>query len=205
MAEQATDARRVPPLPVAVAPAAVLSVAGGLLSHGGHLASYVVQFAVLTGGFWLADRAVRFSAPLWWAGVGIISANLFMGAVDVHGVEIYDLQPGAHVTRLDHPMHFVSAAVVTWGAWEALGRVVADAARQRLLVVVVAGLAALGLGAIKEMSDAITGWDTDPAEVAWSTRWDLIFNTLGAGVAMAVIVVRMRRRTRGDDDVVLRT
>ena len=189
MIGHATRAQRTRALFVVLAPALVVSVVGSRLTDGGHLAMYLLQFAFLAGGFWVADRAVRFSMPLWCTAVGLIALNLFMGAVNVHSNEIYNLEPGPHITRLDHPMHFVAAAVVTWGAWEALCRVVTVQDRTRTMIAIIAGLVALGLGAIKETSDSITGWDTDAAEIVWSTRWDLVFNTLGAGLAVAVIIL----------------
>lgn len=189
MVNSKVGSQRTRALLVVLAPAVVLSVVGSRLTDGGHLAMYLLQFVFLVGGFWVADRAVRFSMPLWWTAVGLIALNLFMGGVNVHGDEIYNLEPGPHITRLDHPMHFVAAAVVTWGAWEALCRVVAESDWYRVMVAVVAGLVALGLGAIKETSDSITGWDTDPAEIVWSTRWDLVLNTLGAALAVAAIVL----------------
>jgi hypothetical protein len=177
-------------------PVAALVSVGSMWTDARHLRNYLLQFAALSVALWAVDRVVRLSAALWWACVALIGANLAMGSIYVAGDEIYNLELGAHVMRLDHPVHLVSAALMTLVCAEAIERVGDGSDLDRPLVVAMAALAALGLGAVKEMSDAFTGLDTDPTEVVWSTRWDLVFNTIGAAAAATALLTRRARRRR---------
>jgi hypothetical protein len=108
----------------------------------------------------------------------------------------YSKMAGTHVLQYDHLIHAYVSFVVVFACWVMLAAPHAGADNRRELVLL-AAVAALGLGALNEMVEFLTTLAHHGAHVGgyWNTGWDLVCNFIGAGAAGLVIAGTQARAT----------
>jgi len=176
-------------LPLLVCSSAVAVVAAviGPIVGTSRPAIFVGTFLLATVSLVVVDGAVHFSRAVKWSIIGIIYANLLLSMTPYEGGEFYAFRLfGTKELRLDNLMHGAAAAVAAIAVSEiCLACIGVPKARWGLAVVSV--LAALGLGALKELLDSALG-GIDAEELMWSTGRDLAWNTMGACIVGLVIL-----------------
>ena len=97
--------------------------------------------------------------------------------------------------RYDQAVHFFGFGVATVACWEALRRWLPHSPRPSAGLSVLIGLMGLGVGAVNEVLEFLTTLLIPETNVGGytNTGWDLVFNTLGATAAVALIRFRERR------------
>jgi uncharacterized membrane protein YjdF len=157
-------------------------------------ASYAAEMILL---FWLAlvaDRHVGFSTPVLWCLVAWATLHMAGGLVATgHARVLYNESlgvPGVHYDRVVHAFGFGVATVV---CWQALRRYAPEPV-PTVGLVVLAALAALGLGALNETAEFLMTRVSSSTSIGGyrNTGFDLISNTIGATVVATWIYVRGR-------------
>jgi putative membrane protein len=158
-------------------------------------ASYALVMAILFVTVATADRWVGFTTPLLWCMVAWATLHLAGGLVVTgpHRV-LYNEPlgiPGVHYDRLVHAFGFGTATVA---CWQALRRYPPTPVPTAGLVLL-AALAALGLGALNEVVEFLITRVQSSTSIGGyrNTGFDLISNTIGASIAAAWIYWQGRR------------
>ncbi|MGH9279500.1 MAG: hypothetical protein ACRD12_15535 [Acidimicrobiales bacterium] len=121
---------------------------------------------------------------------GLALGHLAGGLVTVGDAVLYNLHPGLPVFQYDHVVHAGAsgvAAVVVWGY-------LAPRLDSIVAVIIVSFLGALGVGAINELIEFLATLAHRGGNVGgyFNTGWDLVSNTIGAVLAIVVLVLRHR-------------
>jgi len=172
-------------------------------------ASYAAEMILL---FWLvlvADRFIGFSEAVLWCLVAWSALHMAGGLVATgHGRVLYNEPlgvPGIHYDRVVHAFGFGTA---TAACWQALRRC-REGPAPTFGLVVLAALAALGLGALNETAEFLMTRVSSTTSIGGyrNTGFDLISNAVGATAVATWIYVRGRTRrpmessaVRGDAD-----
>ncbi|MEO7556317.1 MAG: hypothetical protein ABIV94_06895 [Acidimicrobiales bacterium] len=128
-------------------------------------------------------------------------AHLAGGLVRVGDNVLYNAQLGLPAVEYDH---FVHAGAVLAGClvlWDLFGRALGERPPRELIVL--CGLAALGLGAVNEVIEFLTTQVHHGTHVGGydNTGWDLVCNLIGATIATARISKRHPAKLATDVDV----
>lgn len=178
--------------------AAALSVAGfcvygfatGSPSTVGYVSSVICIGAAIV---WL--RRAALPSPLA-AGLAIAAiATLAGGLINVGqnvlfnaSIGPYSKTAGTHLLQYDHVAHAYVSFVVAFACWVMLAAPHAGSDNRGVLVLL-AVVAGLGLGALNEMVEFLATLAHHGGHVGgyWNTGWDLFCNFIGAGAAGLVI------------------
>ena len=111
-------------------------------------------------------------------------AHMLGGLVEVNGEALYEIELGAEQLRFDKFVHFMGFGFATLASYEVLRATTARDAPPRSAAIT-AFFVGVGLGALNETVEfLITLLPTDSNVGGFSnTGWDLVANTLGAGLA----------------------
>jgi hypothetical protein len=179
---------------VAVGGAAFLVFVGAAAIRGdASAASYAAEMLLLLWLVLAADRWVGFSTGLLWCLVAWATLHMAGGLVVTgHARVLYNQSlgvPGIHYDRLVHAFGF---GVATAACWQALRRYV-PSPDPTVGLVIVAALAALGLGALNETAEFLMTRVSSSTSIGGyrNTGFDLISNTVGATAVASWIYVRV--------------
>jgi len=163
---------------------------------------YIATMAVLMGLVWWLSRRVLLPVPLMWALSLWGFAHMAGGGVPVgetvlYGVTLVPLVADGDLTllRYDQVVHAYGFAVTAWLVWRlAIGTV--PAMRGTRTVLVLAALSSMGLGATNEIVEfaAVVALPQTGVGGYYNTALDLVFNALGA--VLAVLAIAAVERTR---------
>ena len=111
-------------------------------------------------------------------------AHMLGGLIEVNGEALYEIELGAAQLRFDKFVHFMGFGFATLASYEVLRATTARDALPRSAAIA-AFFVGVGLGALNETVEfLITLLPTDSNVGGFSnTGWDLVANTLGAGLA----------------------
>ena len=181
---------------LSVAAFCIYGFATGSPSTVGYVSSVIGIGAAIV---WL--RRAALPGPLA-AGLAIAAiATLAGGLINVGqnvlfnaSVGPYSKMAGTHLLQYDHLTHAYVSFVVVFACWVMLAAPHAGADNRRELVLL-AAVAALGLGALNEMVEFLTTLAHHGAHVGgyWNTGWDLVCNFIGAGAAGLIIAISQAR------------
>ncbi|MBK0400938.1 DUF2238 domain-containing protein [Limibaculum sp. M0105] len=163
---------------------------------------YIVTMAVLMGLVWWLSRRVLLPVPLMWALSLWGFAHMAGGGVPVgetvlYGVTLVPLVADGDLTllRYDQVVHAYGFAVTAWLVWRlAIGTV--PAMRGTRTVLVLAALSSMGLGATNEIVEfaAVVALPQTGVGGYYNTALDLVFNAMGAVLAVLAIAAVERNR-----------
>ena len=145
-------------------------------------------YALFLGGAALLvavlDARHPFSTVTLWGLALWGLAHMVGGLIEVGGDALYEVELGAEQLRFDKFVHFMGFGFATLASYEVLRATTARDARPRSAAVT-AFFVGVGLGALNETVEfLITLLPTDSNVGGFSnTGWDLVANTLGAGLA----------------------
>jgi len=162
---------------------------------------YVGVIVIIAVWILFKQRAVQFDATiLWgltaWGLMHMAGGNLQVRDGVLYGVVILPLVPSLEILRYDQFVHAFGFGVATLVCHHILKPYLKDEiARWRGLAALVA-LMGLGVGALNEIIEFVAVLTMPETGVGGydNTMWDLVFDMLGA--AIAVIWIGARRRVR---------
>jgi len=143
---------------------------------------FTVVLIVLIG---LLHRSARFSMPTLWALTAIAIGNLAGGVLLVSGTPLYELDLIGSI-RYDKLYHAIASAIAVWASFDALETWVGE---RRVGLLVPAFLMAMGAGALVEVIEYVGTLIRENTIVGdySNNAQDLIANTIGAAVGIAVV------------------
>lgn len=156
---------------------------------------YVVTMAVLVGLVARAGRSVRFPAPMLWALTLWGLAHMAGGGVPVgdtvlYGVTLVPLggEGELRVLKYDQLVHAYGFGVTAWLLWYLMA-LHFPALKGSRTILVYPALAAMGLGATNEIIEfgAVLAFPKTGVGGYYNTALDLVFNALGATLAMVAV------------------
>jgi len=156
---------------------------------------YVLTMLLLLLLFLVTARRAEFPLSLLWALSGWGFAHMAGGGVPVGDGVLYGLQilplGGEGELRLlkyDQVVHAYGFGVTAWLLWHLMRRHHAGLAGSWTILIYPA-LGAMGLGAVNEMIEfaAVLAFDETGVGGYYNTALDLVFNALGAVVAVMIL------------------
>ena len=118
---------------------------------------------------------------------------------------LYNLWLVEGVLKYDQAVHAYGNALATWISWHLLRYSISQAMKRevreipiRPVFMLVCFLAGLGIGAFNELAEFSTTHFVEDHNVGdyENTGWDLVFNALGGGIAVALLWLRRQDRLR---------
>ena len=144
------------------------------------------------------DARHPFSELVLWGLAVWGFAHMLGGLIEVNGDALYEIELGADQLRFDKFVHFMGFGFATLASYEVLRATTARDASPRSAAIA-AFFVGVGLGALNETIEfLITLLPTDSNVGGFSnTGWDLVANTLGAGLAAWAAPTLEARREEG--------
>jgi hypothetical protein len=164
----------------------------GLITHRSNAVLYGWVIAGLIAIFVNVHLRVNLPSRLLWALALLGLLHLAGGLIPLDEKRIlYDLPLFPFPLQVDRLVHAFGSAAVALVVWETLKPYLAAARPIPWFVVIVVGLAGMGVGAIEEVAEFATS-SLAPTHVGGysNTGWDLVFNLVGC--TLAAIWVRHR-------------
>ncbi|MEM0896742.1 MAG: hypothetical protein AAGJ79_07625 [Verrucomicrobiota bacterium] len=167
---------------------------------------YIVVMALLIGALLAVHRRVGISATLGWClslwGLFHMAGGLVpaMESWPRHenGAVLYNVWIIPDVFKYDQFVHAYGFGIATWLCWQALSARTLGEDKQALRptfgIMVLCAAGGMGLGALNEVVEFIATQTLPETNVGGyvNTGLDLVFNTIGAVIAAAVIHWRRR-------------
>jgi uncharacterized membrane protein YjdF len=175
----------------------VFLIAYGAAARTTRTAFYAVFVIVAASVVAALYTRCRLSTPVLWGLASWGFGHMIGGIVEIGGRAIYEHSLGWGELRFDKIVHFFGFGFATLASYELLrGRVAPSA--QAASLGIAAWFIGLGVGAVNETIEfLITLLPTQSNVGGFSnTGWDLVANSLGAGVA-AVVAVKVDQRRQG--------
>jgi len=199
----------------------LVAVWGALRSGNQEFVFYIVVMLVLVAGVGVIHARVRLTQSILWL-LSIWGALHMAGGLatvpaewPIHGElrVLYNWwiipsargasgEPGGWL-KYDQAVHAFGFGVATWLCWQGLcgalrGRAsigISQMPRPSLGLMVIVASAGMGLGALNEVVEFVATRITETNVGGYvNTGWDLVYNTLGACVAAAIISLGSRRQ-----------
>ena len=192
-------------LPILIANLAYV-VGFGALSVGRKNYEFVIYCAVIIVFLvlvLLTQRRVGFSRPVLWGLTVWGFLHMAGGHVYVRGTRLYEvvlipLMRAGDVTvfRYDHLVHLFGFGVATLVCWHLLQPHLDRGRHGRAVLLVLVVLMGMGLGALNEVIELIVSLIVPQSGVGgyYNTAFDLLFNMLGAMLAVVWIAEGQRRQ-----------
>lgn len=165
---------------------------------------YIVTMAVIIAVVWVVHLRVRLTrgalaALSLWGLLHMAGGLLALPAGWPHdgpNAVLYSLWLVPERLKYDQMVHAYGFGVTTWVCWQGL-RAAADVARPGLGMLVLAGAAAMGFGALNEVIEFAATLTIPHTNVGGyvNTGWDLVSNLVGVLIAMLLLGLRAGRRT----------
>lgn len=189
------------PRPAVLAVATCVAiVARGTVGGDERAWPYLLVFAVLAAAVAMVAADGRLSRHVVWALAVLGAVHVVCGLAVAPGetdVSLYEHWVIDGALKLDQLVHACGTAAVTVAIAEILGRaMLPTAARLRW---VMAGLAAIGIGALNEVFEFVMAQRIDSLRIGdgANTGWDLVFNLAGAAaVVLAACLANPDLQTR---------
>jgi len=148
----------------------------------------------------LCQPRLEFSPPiLWgltcWGFLHMAGGHVFVGGRRIYELILVDVFPAYSILRYDHFVHCIGFGVATLVCYHLLARHLRSPDRPPAVVCGLAVLMGMGVGALNEIIELGVVLVVPESGVGdyENTAFDLVFNMLGAIIAMAVVRVRSRR------------
>lgn len=190
------------PKTVAAFVALYLVLCGGaaILRGNGEFIFYLVVMLILIGMIYAVHRRVAFSPLTLWLlaiwgllhmGGGTIPIPAALADKGSDHAVLYSLKPWASLPRYDQVAHVFGFFVATLAASEAL-LAATKPVRIGMGFAAACALMGVGFGALNEVVEFIAVKTLPDTNVGGyeNTGWDLVSNTIGAGVGAIVVRVR---------------
>jgi hypothetical protein len=152
---------------------------------------YLATVVIVGVGIWRCRT--RPLPPVLALGLGVLAVgHLAGGLISVGGDALYNAHPRIHALQYDHVFHAAASALATWLLWSWLD----DEVPAGRLTVVMAALAAFGVGMLNELVEFVATLAHNGTHVGGylNTGWDLVADTVG--VIAATVALRRGRRRR---------
>jgi len=162
---------------------------------------YVLTMLLLIGLVFRIARESRFPpALLWglsfWGLAHMAGGGVPVGETVLYGVQLLPLggEGELRILKYDQLVHAYGFGVTAWMLWHLMNAHFPSLRGTRTIIVYPA-LASMGLGAANEIVEfaAVLIFPKTGVGGYYNTALDLVFNALGAGLAMAVVGVASRR------------
>lgn len=161
---------------------------------------YALVLASLIAFIVYVDRCVRFSPGVLWALAAAGLLHMAGGNIPIdpngqsHGAVLYDLWIIPGVIRYDQIVHATSCAVAAFGVWQMIVAMAGRPLTMSPVGAVVVACTAMGLGSVNEVIEFATTKVIAETNVGdyENNAFDLVFNSLGACLATAIIWIRHR-------------
>ena len=162
---------------------------------------YIFIMIILIGFFSFLHKKYHFSTlTLWglsiWGIAHMFGGSTLLGEPRIYGRVLVDLFTTGDTTlfRYDHLLHFYFYVVMTSVIYQISKRYFKPGANWKVVALLVV-LASMGVGAFNEIIEFIPVLFLAETGVGgyFNVAWDIVFNTLGALVAIGYISLRRRR------------
>ena len=154
---------------------------------------YLMVLVIMAGLILLVHRRVEFPLSLLW-GLSIWGLLHMMGGMIVlpgKSEVLYNYWLVPKLLRYDQLIHAYGFGIATWACWRCLSVIQPDV-RPTPGALILVMLAGLGLGAFNETVEFFAVLILPETNVGdyTNTGWDLVFNLIGALIAIAAIRLR---------------
>jgi hypothetical protein len=167
---------------------------------------YIVVMALIIGAILLVHRRVGISASLGWClsiwGLLHMAGGLIPAPESwprhENGSVLYNVWIIPEIFKYDQLVHAYGFGIATWLCWQALGARTLGSdghpLRPTFGIMVLCAAGGMGLGALNEVVEFIATQTLPETNVGGyiNTGFDLVFNTIGATIAAAVIFWRWK-------------
>jgi hypothetical protein len=172
------------------------ALVAALLLGNGEFLFYIVTMLVIVAGVWVVHRRVQLTpGPLWGLSAWGL-AHMAGGLVPLPAgwpynppnAVLYSLWLIPEHLKYDQVVHAYGFGITTWVCWQGL-KAMTGAARPSFGMLVLAGAAALGFGALNEIIEFVATLTLPHTNVGGyvNTGWDLVSNLVGIVVAMVLL------------------
>lgn len=160
----------------------------------GYIAVLVVLFVIVAGTL----RKTRFGYGVLWALSIWGLLHMLGGGLIVKGSTLYALQlvplwvtENFYVLKMDQFIHFYLYFVMVFVIWHLLK---GNIKKKHWLVYVAVALISIGISGLNEVVEfgMVLFLENTGVGGYYNTAWDLVFNTLGAGLASIILYFRTR-------------
>lgn len=159
---------------------------------------YAGVVLVLFGWILYKQEAVQFDRTILWGLTGWGLMHMAGGNLKINGEILYDLQLIPKYLRYDQLVHGFGFAIATLVCFHLLRPYLRDDLAKWWPLAILVILMGLGLGAVNELVEFVAVLSIPETNVGGydNTLWDLVFDLIGAVLAVILLTYRRRRTHR---------